>query len=302
LSSNSKYSLHLVGDFRNHYNANYYASGKHLPYHKKYSLFICADIARPWKIDAKSVYFCHGIGPKLDYVSNQEFGKFDYCLCPCKPIFDVQSTINQNCHKIGLPILEAKSGVSKRAIIEKFSLNKDKPTILYAPSWHGNANLISDVKTIVIKLSELEGYNLILSPHPNLLRPDLCDGRDLLKDIKGVNMNVGGIISSLDILKEVADILVSDISSMLFEAMALEKRAVFDGNEAIYIAAKAGHVLDDLKHNITTCDWSADLNKQIDDVMKKNDLIACQNVYIQDYVYNLGKSKQAFLDFIEEAS
>ncbi len=300
LEKERKYSIHLVGEFERIFEATYYPSGKYLPLYKKYALFITTEQVIPWKINTKCIYFGHGIGPKLDYNSSKKLRNFDYCFCSCKPIFDVQMKINNNCRKIGLPILESKSNLSKEKILDKFSLKNDKPLILYAPSWHGNFNLVSDVKGILVKLLKLKGFNVIISPHPNLLKPHLCQGADLFGDINGLHINKGGNISSLDIVKEVADIVVSDISSLLFETMVLEKLAVFDGNEDIYVESKAEYLLKDLKLSVFTCDWTVNMEEQFFSLLSSKERINQQNKYIENYVFNIGASTQACVDSIEE--
>jgi hypothetical protein len=300
LEKNPKYSLHLVGEFEKIFEANYYPSSKYLPLYKKYALFITTEMVLPWNIDTQSVYFGHGIGPKLDYNSSKELSDFDYCFCSCKPIFDVQTKLNDNCLKIGLPILELKSKLSREEILERFSIKDDKPIILYAPSWHGNFDLVSDVKQISLNLLNLKDFNVIVSPHPNLFKAELCQGVDVFGDIKGLHINQGGDISSLDIVKGVADIVVSDISSLLFEAMVLEKRAIFDGNEAIYVESKAEHVLKTLKASVFTCDWSVNLKDDFTGLLESQEKMNQQNWYIQNYAFNIGASTQACLMAIKD--
>ena len=298
LQKDRKYSIHLVGEFEKIFEATYYPSSTYLPLYKKYSLFITTELVIPWNIDTQSVYFGHGIGPKLDYCSSEEMMGFDYCFCSCNPTFNVQMKLNDNCLKIGLPILELKSKLSKEEILEKFSINDDKPLILYTPSWHGNFDLVSDVKEISLNLLKLKAFNLIVSPHPNLLKAELCQGIDVFGDTKGLHINKGGDISSLDIVKEAADIVVSDISSLLFEAMALDKLAIFDGNEAIYVESKAEHVLKALKASVFTCDWAVNMEEQFIGLLSSEKAKNQQKSYIQNYVFNIDTSTQACVDSI----
>ena len=300
LTSDERYRVFLIGDFSEGFNAEYYKSTKHLPLHRKYSVFISTEGVIPWKIKTKSVYFGHGIGPKLGHNSLDIFSLFDYCFCPCEPIFLAQNQINSNCKQVGLPILEEQTTVEKSTVIERFQLKKDLPTIVYAPSWHINRAAISDIGKISKKLKELNNFNLIISPHPHLLNPDYCGGKSFASCFDGVKINGGSEISSLDLIKSTADIVVSDISSILYESLALGKRTVFDGNKELYTVSKAETVYNEMSKHVISCDWDADVNLQFESLYEDTELLSRQYAYIKTYIYNLNRSTQYCVDPIKD--
>lgn len=286
------YHVYLVGDFKRDFtSATYFPSSKYLSLMKKYSLFITTEIIFPWKIKTKTIYFGHGVGPKLDYNSSSVFKNFDYCLCPCKPFYNMQSKINRNCIKIGLPLIDEPSSYSREMLINEFNLNDKLPSIIYAPSWHANTDVISDIEKIVNKLRKLKKFNVIISPHPHLMNPLYCGGVDFSGLFKEFNLNFYRDISTFELVKGVADIVISDISSILFESMAIRKKVVFDGNKDIYVQSSATDIYVEMKRHVPTIDWELNIESQLFEIYLDNELVCKQREYISNYIYNIGCAK-----------
>jgi CDP-glycerol glycerophosphotransferase (TagB/SpsB family) len=91
----------------------------------------------------------------------------------------------------------------------------------------------------------------------------------------------------LDLIKEAADIVVSDISSLLYEAMALGKLVAFDGNRTLYEESGAGHILQSMDDFLFQCSWCSDLSSQFASLLENTKSHELQAEFIQGYVYNI---------------
>jgi hypothetical protein len=281
------FEIHLVGEFEPIFDAKYYSRLKYISLRYRYSLFFTTTLSLPWNIVAKTIYFGHGVGPKLDYNSEKLVSNFDYCFCSCEPIYQVQSALNEKCFKVGLPILELKSNIDRSFILSTFNLTGNKPIIVYVPSWHGNPDLISEVLDYAKKLDAIDDFDLIVSPHPNLMKAEYTTEKTRLDHFNSSALNWGREISSLDLIKEAADIVVSDISSLLYEAMALGKLVAFDGNRTLYEESGAGHILQSMDDFLFQCSWCSDLSSQFASLLENTKSHELQAEFIQGYVYNI---------------
>ncbi|EAQ98930.1 CDP-glycerol glycerophosphotransferase family protein [Congregibacter litoralis] len=205
------------------------------------NLLISSELIEvPKYLAGKSVYFGHGIGPKINHLYSEMLGGFDYVYCPCKYFYQKLSTDmpGLRLREIGLPVLDVKPKPEERKYL------------LYAPSWNIDETLISDYNSVLTLLSELEGHEVIVSLHPLLARdiargklPKLISFSDtpFMKMITDTDFS-----SSFEVLLE-SKLVIGDISSLLFEALAFDIPIVFDGNETVYVECKATDILYDLR-------------------------------------------------------
>jgi CDP-glycerol glycerophosphotransferase (TagB/SpsB family) len=116
-------------------------------------------------------------------------------------------------------------GEFKREAEEEFKvlLDQSKKTVLYAPTWGGLSSLPD-------WLDEIEGlsrfYNVIIKPHHNSIR----DGQILMRE------NGGAIIlpdGDLFKLMSISDVVISDISGAIFDAVLCEKPVVLVSRQNI---------------------------------------------------------------------
>lgn len=276
-----------------------------LPLHRKYIAFITTEVGRGvYWLDCPAIYFGHGIGPKLNYAASEMMKNFDYILSSCKPIHDIQKGIIQNkSHliKVGLPILEEEP---KPDLKNQLHLNANKKVILYAPSWCNNIDVISDIDKITQYLqifSKASDSTIIISPHPLLFIPERCSGKIFFESVehdKNTYLNKpDSQYSTLDLV-HISDVIISDISSILFESMILNKKVIFDGNKEIYSYSDALPWFYALTKVCLTPDWDNLSDKTLQKVFD-NDILADKRIlFINEYAFNIGHASEAFINFI----
>ena len=259
-----------------------------------YDLYIATEIALPppWVI-AKKIFLGHGVGPKMGYQSNSKIRTFDYSFAPCKPIYDEHKKLGITVIKSGLPILDKfmneKKGI--KDFLDKIKIDNRYKTLIYLPSWSNDHEVLENIKPTIIKLSHWKNLNIIVSPHPNLLKPEKCQGLSLLDDIPS-NITLNKTISSLELIPY-ADFIIGDISSSIFEAMAMKKIVIWDGDEKNYIANKAEFLISEMKAICPNVD-SVIISKDLSFYRKK------QEEFIQNYIFNIGSSTQVIFDEIKK--
>lgn len=279
----------VIGPFLNRIGVDTISDIESIKIYNTYDLIVTTDFELiPWWLNGKTLFFGHGVGPKLNYQTNHQINTFDYIFCPCKPIYDSQKNSDGLVYRIGLPILD--SLVRMLELSERSSDQKIK--IVYAPSWSKNISVVSNFNLILPKLEQLSTeYEVVVSPHPNLFNPIKCSGLSFFdKTNLEVNFQNSGK-STISLCME-ADIVISDISSVLFEALALGKTVFFDGNLRIYEYSNALSYCKEMIKHVPTIDWEADLSTQL---MKKH---PDPTEYINDYIYNIGNATNIFNDTI----
>jgi hypothetical protein len=120
----------------------------------------------------------------------------------------------------------------------KLGLDPEKKTILYAPSWEEGLSMREFGVDLTRTLLQDTAINVIVKPHPCLLvSPD---------DTRGYEFYTGGInwrekfkhfsnngnfafvdSSAIDSLLAASDIMISDISSVTLEFLALDKQVIY---------------------------------------------------------------------------
>lgn len=290
-----------IGKFKN---ICFYQTIEKFPLYKKADIFISTELnnSPPFWFDCPLVYFGHGMGPKLNYVNNQGLFEYDYVFSPCMPTYEVQTKIlnKEVVFPIGMPILD--NGTSKKEkIIKALNLDRLKPILVYAPSWCSDISKISDIKTIVSFLKTKSQFNVIISPHPLLFQPERCSGEVIFtsqKTIEGIIINSpNSSFNTLELVKA-SSIVISDISSILFEAMALKKKVLIDGNRELYEYSEAMHIFDKLVKVCNIPDWS-DINDQtIEDIQVFDDLFSHREKFINSYLFNRGIASETFIDTV----
>ena len=102
--------------------------------------------------------------------------------------------------------------VNRIDLCRKYNLNNEKPIILFAPSWGGKYSGDSGINNIKY-LKDID--NLIAAPHPADYKQ--AKKYDCIIPLKGENINK---------LIHLADIIISDVSSVLIEGCLLDKSVI----------------------------------------------------------------------------
>ena len=159
------------------------------------------------------IYVDHGLSPVKYYAYKYDFFLKSKLLFYPGPVFQRKMELLHPHFKNGLlgglPKMDTliNSSIDKKEICNFYGLNPNESIILFAPSWGGKYNKdwgIHNARHII------DIPNLIISPHP-------AD----LKFAKKYNAVIPKNHSTTELLK-IADVVVSDISSIIGEAAILD--------------------------------------------------------------------------------
>ncbi|MCF7825295.1 MAG: CDP-glycerol glycerophosphotransferase family protein [Candidatus Marinimicrobia bacterium] len=168
-----------------------------------------------WK--GKFIYIEHGLSPMKYYTYKYNFfQRADLLFYPGEVFKRKMEAINPQFERGllgGYPKVDelVNLKIDRNLLCSKYGLNPDKPVILFAPSWGGKRNKNAGIHNAKHLLS-LE--NLLIVPH--------SADYSYAKKYAAVRPGDGNINQFLHL----ADVVVSDISSVLAEASILDKPVV----------------------------------------------------------------------------
>ncbi|MBU2994071.1 CDP-glycerol glycerophosphotransferase family protein [Octadecabacter sp. 1_MG-2023] len=200
---------------------------------KPVDMFLTTEFIDPpsWFATTKLVFFLHGIGPKVSYFASPKLAKFDVILAPSPFVADHQRPFLKPGAQIvstGLPALDVFVRDDK-ATVEPSHEKKGRPVLLYAPSWSADPEQISADRAIIQAIIAQDVCDCIIRPHPLLMssgRQGNPKIKQLLDEAEATNpairIHSGPGTSIYDVLPQ-ADILMSDISSVLYEFLIFDR-------------------------------------------------------------------------------
>lgn len=221
--------------------------------------------ALPWWFGVnQSVYFLHGIGPKVSYFASDRLKAFDAVFAPGPYVAEKQRQVMGESAEIlpvGLPALDrivARWGqVGRRCAEDK----RARPLLLYAPSWSKDPARVSTSPEVLRALADQGKCDVIIRPHPLLMdskRVRMPAWRHALEEVVGscshVRLHHGPDTSIYSVLAK-ADILMSDISSVLYEYLVLDRPVLlfarrehfdfYEGSDILEATRRACYCLED---------------------------------------------------------
>jgi len=171
---------------------------------------------RGWS--GKSVYVDHGLSPVKYYAYRyRTFHECDLLFYPGPVFQDIMAVLNPEFdHGLqgGLPKMDqlVTLEVDREAECRRLGLAPEKPIVVFAPTWGGKYR--SDWG--IANARHLDGYpNLIIAPHPSDYR--------IARRFDAVVPEEKGNINQL---LRLADVVVSDVSSVVGEAAVLDTPVV----------------------------------------------------------------------------
>ena len=252
--------------------------------------------------DVKKVYLLHGVGPKSSYIKNDGLKEYDCVFSPGPEVRKMQAeVVNKNkIYNTGLPVTDTlvhKANEEKAWFDFK---DNSKPVLLYAPSWSNSQDMVSIDDEILRSLKSQRICNVIIKPHPLLLQPSRCEGKNWLakfNQVEGDNLIVCKEIdtSIYGILKG-SDMVLGDISSVLYEFMVLDRPTLVYADERIFHYYGSRSEYDSLMPAVHKVKSAHDLEEALMFIVKQVDNKSVERQWLLEKTfYNLGTSVDATL-------
>jgi CDP-glycerol glycerophosphotransferase (TagB/SpsB family) len=274
-----------------------------------YDCFITTEYKRMfWWFDGniRTGFLLHGVGPKASYIKNDELNRFSFILSPGPKIHKLQEEVVDNkekLKKIGLPITDALINSLDKIDITANYFSKVLPVILYAPSWSSEPELISMDDSILCALKSQDKFNVIIRPHPLLLQPEKCGGKDyrtvLLEGPKEnvyIDMNTS---QSIYTLFKVSDLLISDISSVLYEFMLTGKPICIYKKSELFSMYQSSEAFEELSNAVTVIDNVNTLEDVISaELASPEEHDGEREIFVKKIFYNPGRATETAVEEI----
>ncbi len=177
------------------------------------------------------VQIFHGTSDK-PFNFHRSLAKYDLIVVPGKKMKDDiikrKLASSEKIVIIGYPKLDSflHSDFDEDKFRDELSIDSGRKTILYSPTWDDPDHYSSFNKYIGVILSQLDRYNVIVKPHPNILkyRPWQILKAYLLKK-KNARIYPGKM--NIIPLMKISDIMLTDISSVSHEYLIFNRPMVF---------------------------------------------------------------------------
>jgi CDP-glycerol glycerophosphotransferase (TagB/SpsB family) len=190
---------------------------------------------------------------------------------------------------------------NKYNTLEKVKI--DFKTVLYAPSWSSNPEMVIMTEELLNELSEQKDFKVILKPHPNLFLPDKCSGKDwniIFSKLNKANLTV---INTTEhpIQKYMldADVLLADISSVIFEYLYCDRPIVLHKNEAAIKYYQAEDMYAEISRAAFLFEKPSMVIETVKYALSKPELHSTQRKEIlHTKFYNIGKATEAAVSAI----
>jgi len=212
---------------------NYLFGEQHLTQTEADVFFFANTIPSTKNIKGKTVFLDHGVGTKYcDYKSACEL--FDYVLIEGsyrkKMLEDELPQYQDKIKCIGFskldPIVDQNKDNKAQQLIS-YQLNPSRPTILYAPTFFPSS--IEKMSRDFPK--DFEGCNVIIKPHYlSLERKTYLKQQKMFQHWSSFDNCYVAKVDEYNLTKfiDLADIMISDESSAIFECVALDKPIVIN--------------------------------------------------------------------------
>lgn len=186
------------------------------------------------EVGAKQVQVFHGVSDKR-YGRTKKVLQYDLNLLPGpKEVEEYRKMgiLDQMSYEvIGYPKADRvfSGKLDKRAEMQKYELDPEKPTVLYAPTWNdGLGNTSIPRFGLEVIGGAPDDINLVVKLHPNTLRYDKKH-YPKLKEAAEKKANVVLIDYAPDIIPvmAMADLMIGDISSVTHEFIIFQRPLIF---------------------------------------------------------------------------
>lgn len=272
-----------------------------------YDILLTTELERkPEWFNRHAICMFHGAGPKISYITSPPINEYNYIFSVGQSTYDAQyNYVNSDVKvvKIGLPITDQLLTDKRPALPASITLNENKPTLLYAPSWALDHSLVSMDEDILNELGKITSHNIIVRPHPNLLIPERCHGKDWNIHIdklkaKGIQISYGNDHSIYKILSYV-DVLMGDISSVVYEYLVLDKPIIIYMKKDSLKAFGAEKLIEPLMRASTLLDTPSNLKPLLQQSYDISNSPGRKEL-LNNTLFHVGTATKYAVDFIKE--
>lgn len=250
----------------------------------------------------------HGEWPNM--WKNEFWSQFDVGLLPNKEWVDMWGKSScydfvrpkKGCYFVGWPksddIYSKSFKNNCERIIDTYKIDRNKKTVLYAPSWEWDNRQLE----IIEACRDLD-VNLVIKQFPST--PErFPEQYKIITDLAEKSKNIDNVFvldPSLNIFDAItiSDILVSEESSTLYEAMMLDKPVIAVTDWLIPDNPTKPPRLPDFPYKFAIHTTKKNLKKTITDVIENNQYIEKIVSYRKENYPNIGNASKNVLDVID---
>lgn len=274
-------------------------------------LFLTTEFHEPpwWFIDVKSAFFLHGIGPKVSYFVSPKLKNYDIVLAPSPFVEKKQrSALRSDTMLVsaGLPALDEFFNIQTSMVANEPSPKK-RPLLLYAPSWSSEPEQITAGRDIIEAIIEQDVCDCIIRPHPLLM----SDGHLGVPKIKkllleasqrnpAIQLHTGPGTSIYDILPG-ADILMSDISSVLYEFLIFNRPILLYLKDSVAEFYDAEDVIEQTRRASFVVTDIPSFHDALSESISSKDLhVSERGELLELMLHNPGNATEVMADFLRQ--
>jgi len=199
-----------------------------------FDLYMSADFSIDARLARRKAHMFHGLSFKNHAVSPRA-RNFDavFLVGPYMERRFIERGVfepgDPRMRRVGMPKLDCllDGSLNREAILDELGCRPDRPTVLYAPTWGSTSSMRVMGEDVIRQLCG-RGLNLLVKLHDNLYDPRKNDVRwaDRLAELAHPDLSV---VRSRNVvpLQFVADVLISDASSVAYEYLLLDRPILF---------------------------------------------------------------------------
>lgn len=275
----------------------------------KFDLSISLDYSEAW-IPHRGirVFAPHGDGMKSNFSGCHKLAQYDVVFAVGKRQEDQQLPYLKHgavTEKIGFIITDQlfNNSPNKTQALEELGFHNELPVVLYAPSWSNNPDKIMMTENILYALSGQQIFNVIFKPHPNLLIPEQCGGKNwgnVFSQLPNDNFHVvNKSLIPIQAYMLISNILVSDISSVIYEYLFLDKPILLHVDKSIIDYYDGADAFGDIHNAAFQFRDSSDMLDAIISALKESGKHSeIRKHILREKYYNPGKAAQVAVDAI----
>jgi len=190
--------------------------------HRKYDVIISCHL-----LDKSEIRSLSHDGTQYIRILYSTIGK-NYTYSDGNRLYDLILTIGDysaerlnsyaECISVGMPRYDKllSGGYDKKSLRFKYGLDDSRPVLVYLPTW-GDQCTIEKFAVALIRLADQ--YHIVVKPHPLTY---MCE-KDKLSILENTPVKLFQEDCPIDKLMAMADLIITDYSSTIFEAAAADK-------------------------------------------------------------------------------